>query len=107
MAQSRNRLLALSAAIALTTAGGAASAGDAETGRQTFERWCTSCHATAASASVRDTAPPLSTIVNRPTLSPEALRRWLADPHPPMPNLTLGRLEIENLVAYIESLRQN
>ncbi|NJO37736.1 MAG: hypothetical protein HC871_09095 [Rhizobiales bacterium] len=32
------------------------------------------------------------------------LKAWLADPHPPMPNLSLSRLEIDDLLAYIESL---
>lgn len=107
MTQSNKRIPALLTAAGLALASGTASAGDAETGRQIFERWCTSCHASAGSTSVRDTAPSLATIVKKPALSPDALKRWLANPHPPMPNLTLGRLEIDNLVAYIESLRPN
>lgn len=107
MTQSNKRIPALLTAACFALASGTASAGDAETGRQIFERWCTSCHASAGSANVRDAAPTLAAIVRKPSLSPDALKRWLANPHPPMPNLTLGRLEIENLVAYIESLRQN
>ena len=107
MAHSSGGIIGLITGLALTVVSAPGIAGDAESGRQTFARWCTSCHATAASASVRDTAPPLAAIVQKPSLSPDALKRWLADPHPPMPNLSLGRLEIENLVAYIESLRRN
>ena len=106
MARSNGRILAVLAALTAALTSNVALAGDAETGRQIFGRWCVSCHATAASAEARDVAPPLAVIVKKKSLSPDALRRWLADPHPPMPNLTLGRMEIEDLVAYIGSLRE-
>jgi mono/diheme cytochrome c family protein len=36
--------------------------------------------------------------------SADEIRGWLADPHPPMPNLELSRREIEDIVAYLQSL---
>jgi hypothetical protein len=34
------------------------------------------------------------------------LGNWLTEPHPPMPNLNLTRLEIRDLAGYIFSLRK-
>jgi mono/diheme cytochrome c family protein len=34
----------------------------------------------------------------------DEIRGWLADPHPPMPNLNLSRQEIDDILAYLESL---
>ena len=44
-------------------------------------------------------------VAQDPALTPERLTQWLADPHPPMPNLSLANEEIAALVAYIGSLR--
>jgi mono/diheme cytochrome c family protein len=32
------------------------------------------------------------------------VRAWLADPHPPMPNFNLSRQQIDDIVAYLDSL---
>ena len=52
-----------------------------------------------------DTAPPFAAIANDPKRSPDALRAWLARPHPPMPNMNLTRTEISDIVAYLLSLK--
>jgi hypothetical protein len=36
--------------------------------------------------------------------SAEEIEGWLADPHPPMPNLDLSRQEINDIMAYLQSL---
>ncbi|WP_439574028.1 c-type cytochrome [Phreatobacter sp.] len=79
---------------------------DAAAGRAIAERWCAACHlvgqdqrsATAAVASFAE-------IARRHAGSPAVLEGFLADPHPPMPDLSLTRQEIRDLVAYIGSLR--
>jgi hypothetical protein len=38
-------------------------------------------------------------------LNPEQLRAFLTHPHGQMPDLSLTRSEIDDLIAYIESLR--
>lgn len=80
-------------------------AADAYQGERTFNQWCTSCHTKKGAKRARDAAPPLIELLDKKSLTPDAMRRWLANPHPPMPNLNLGRQEIENLIAYFESLR--
>ena len=84
---------------------GAASAADIEQGQRIYQRWCVECHGSIAAKTARDSAPPLAQIVRDKTLTPGALRTWLANPHPPMPNLSLGRREIEDIIAYLQSLR--
>ncbi|WP_342236304.1 c-type cytochrome [Inquilinus sp. OTU3971] len=92
--------IALSAMSALTPCA-AGAAGDSERGRTIAETWCVSCHARQSDQTAIDAAPSLSAIQERPDLTPDRLRTWLADPHPPMPNLNLTRQEIEDLVAYL------
>lgn len=81
-----------------------ALAGDAERGRELAEAWCVGCHVVAPDAPGGDAGPPFSEVASRPGENAAALRMWLADPHPPMPNLDLGVRDIEALAAYIESL---
>ena len=95
--------VALSAAICLET--GPALAGDPMAGADIAKRWCTVCHATGNSPAARDVGPPFAVIANDPKRTDDRLRTWLADPHPPMPNPGLSRLQIENVIAYLASLR--
>lgn len=84
---------------------GVARAADAEEGKRIYHSWCVTCHGSLTSTTVADAAPPLALILRNKSLSPAALRNWLANPHPPMPNLSLGRNEIDNIVSYLETLR--
>lgn len=88
----------------LTTA---AQAGSAEEGQAIARRWCSSCHdiGSGEKPSVSDAVPTFDFVARRKDLSRAQLEAWIGNPHPPMPNLSLTRNEIDNLVAYIESLR--
>lgn len=83
-------------------------AGDAKAGKETARRWCAECHLveTRPGATAIDAAPPLAVIANDPTKTSSYLHAWLFKPRPPMPNLSLSQREIDDLVAYIESLRR-
>jgi mono/diheme cytochrome c family protein len=84
-----------------------AQAGSAEEGQTIASRWCVSCHNVGKSEkpSVSDTAPTFDSIAHRKDFNRVHLEAWLGHPHPPMPNLSLTRNEIDSLVDYIESLR--
>ena len=87
--------------------GSALAQGDAANGKAIAERWCASCHVvgpeqTTALADV----PSFQSIAQRPDSDIEALEGFLADPHPPMPQMNLTRGEIRDLLAYIRSLRE-
>ena len=92
--------------LALGAAGGTAWAGDPAEGRRIAERWCSSCHVAGNRSGGTDAVPTLESIANDRRRSPEWVRQWLNDPHPPMPNLPLTRAQIEDVVAYLQTLRQ-
>lgn len=82
-----------------------ASAADVEQGKTLAAQWCSSCHLISADqAAGGDAAPPFSVIAETAADRANELQAWLADPHPPMPNLNLTVREIDDLLAYIESL---
>jgi mono/diheme cytochrome c family protein len=60
----------------------------------------------APSTGGSDAAPPFESIANNPLVTEEGLRAWLADPHPPMPKFDLTRTEIDDIIAYIKSLKR-
>lgn len=51
-----------------------------------------------------DTAPPFPDIAQRSERDRRWVKGWLVAPHPPMPNLSLSRMEIDDIVAYLDSL---
>lgn len=79
-------------------------AGDAERGRALAERWCQSCHVVGPDATGGDAGPAFAAVAGPDGLSEGALRAWLFAPHEPMPDLDLGPAEIEDIVAYIDTL---
>ena len=79
---------------------------DAAKGKVIAERWCSSCHVVSRDqTSAPGDAPPFETIAQRSQSEIDALADFLGDPHPPMPNLSLTREEIRDLLAYVASLR--
>jgi len=85
----------------------AQAAGTPQAGQAIAERWCSSCHVvrpeqTQASADV----PSFRSIAMR-TEKLDWISGFLTEPHPPMPNFSLTRQEIQDLIAYFESLRTN
>ena len=100
------RLFATLAAVALflSVISPASAAGDAKAGRDLARVWCSGCHVVDQSRGGPDTAPPFPTIARRGSEGRGWLRAWLAAPHPPMPNLSLSRQQIDDVVAYLDSL---
>ncbi|HEX6142557.1 MAG TPA: cytochrome c [Geminicoccaceae bacterium] len=99
------RMLLLVALHTVTTSASAQEYGDPEQGRALVTQWCTTCHVVDRSGEGADVGPPLPALLDHDLRTPDEIRGWLADPHPPMPDLDLSRQEIEDVVAYLESLR--
>lgn len=93
----------------MSTAGMAGSAlaqGYALDGKAVAERWCASCHVVSPEqTTAMADAPSFNSIAQRSESDIEALEGFLADPHPPMPQMSLTRSEIRDLLGYIRSLR--
>ena len=81
-----------------------AAAGNAEAGRQFVMRSCSSCHATEEARTATDNAPPFSVVAKTNKDNPAWIRGWLMAPHPPMPNISLSRQQIDDVVAYLSTL---
>ncbi len=97
--------LLLAVLIGLSPVSAVKAAGDPQSGRQLAERWCTSCHVVAGTGRGSDTVPPFAEIAARKPFDKGMLTAWLTQPHPPMPNPDLSRREIDDIVAYLDSLR--
>ena len=83
-----------------------AARADAAAGERLARQWCVNCH-------VIDGTGPATTLPQGPPsfriiaghLDPGQMRSFLTNPHGAMPNLALTRAEIDDLVAYIDSLK--
>lgn len=82
--------------------------GDVAAGHRLAETWCSSCHAVdpAPQRSTDIGAPAFAAIADMASTTPLALRAFLQTPHAQMPDLHLSRDEIDDLTAYILSLRR-
>ena len=95
-------LLALAVLLAPQWAGAA----DLEHGERLAKVWCANCHIVSRAPPARAQAgPPTFPALARSNIPAARLRTFLAKPHGAMPDLSLTRAEIADLVAYIESLR--
>jgi mono/diheme cytochrome c family protein len=82
------------------------AASDREAGRDLAATWCSSCHLVEQKTAAVTQTRPLAAIARDGRWTANALRGFLATSHGGMPDLYLTRQEIENLAAYIDSLRQ-
>ncbi len=77
-------------------------------GRELAQIWCSQCHLTDPEGAgyVQGNVPTFAEIASRTGQTIDKVKLFLVNPHPPMPNLSLSRDEIDNLATYILSLRQ-
>jgi mono/diheme cytochrome c family protein len=98
-------LLTLTAFAALATVC-PARADSAADGARLAQRWCATCHVVAATQTGTVLqGPPSFATVAKGGLGADQLRAFLSHPHGAMPDLSLTRTEIDDLIAYIQSLR--
>jgi mono/diheme cytochrome c family protein len=83
-------------------------AADIRHGEQIARRWCSSCHiiGEAPTAAVPQ-GPPTFLAIARSDLTDGALRAFLSHPHASMPDLSLSRAEMDDLIGYIEEIRHS
>ena len=92
----------------LILAPGAAWAQDIEQGHQLATRWCANCHVverTAAAASANG-LPTFPAIASNPRLTPDFLRATMSAQHGRMPDFQISKRQQDDLIAYIQSLKQ-
>jgi mono/diheme cytochrome c family protein len=81
-------------------------AADTRNGARLAHQWCANCHVVdnKSAASVMQGPPSFRTIA-RSGISTERLRIFLSHPHGSMPDLSLSRREIDDLIAYLRTFR--
>jgi mono/diheme cytochrome c family protein len=93
-------------AVVLASSPTPALAANEANGAQLARLWCASCHLMPGSGQQAvPQGPPSFRGIAQSGRSPDQLRTFLAQPHGSMPNLTLSRSEIDDLIAYIMTLR--
>ncbi|HEV2336960.1 MAG TPA: cytochrome c [Stellaceae bacterium] len=83
-----------------------AARAEATAGERLARQWCANCHVIDKSgpATTLPQGPPAFRIIAE-HLDPAQIRAFLTHPHGAMPDLALTRAEIEDLIAYIGTLR--
>jgi tetratricopeptide (TPR) repeat protein len=81
--------------------------GDAREGLAYAQRVCATCHNVLRknAASPNKQAPPFTAIANTPGMSVTGLTVWSRTSHRTMPNLVIEPADMDDLIAYILSLR--
>ncbi len=81
--------------------------GSARQGHMLAETVCAECHAVEKGAlrSRNDHAPTFESIATTPGMTPIAVRVWLRSAHREMPNLVLKPDEVDDVVAYLQTLK--
>jgi mono/diheme cytochrome c family protein len=80
-----------------------AVAPSAETGAEIAARWCAGCHVVSPTGAGTDAAPSFAAIAR--DRDPAQMRGFLSKPHvKPMQGLNLSSREIEDVIAYIQTL---
>lgn len=80
------------------------AAGDAARGQTLANAWCAGCHLVDRKGTGTDAAPPFPRIAENGAPDQLTAKAFLSAPHPPMPDFNLAREQIEDIVAYLNSL---
>ncbi len=79
--------------------------GDVNAGRQIVQASCSTCHEERRPLSAPQKGPSLQAIAAMPSTTSMSLHVFLLTPHANMPNYRLSPQEIDDVAAYILSLR--
>jgi mono/diheme cytochrome c family protein len=94
--------------MALARPAAAQGVGDAGAGHDLARTVCGSCHNVEPSIDTsEDHVPTFAAIARMPSTTQLSLQVFLQTPHWPMPNLLLTHDEIDNIAAYILSMRKS
>ncbi len=99
--------LAMVAVLAGGVPAAAQQLGDPAAGQRLAEMWCGNCHVIGPNVvgPGSDAVPTFPTIARRPSTTAMALRVFLQTPHARMPDIQMSREQIDDVIAYILSLR--
>ena len=78
---------------------------NATRGQALARRWCAACHLVQLRLTTID-PPTFTAIANDPSKTPDYLRTFFVSPHKDMPPIQLTSQQIEDLIAYLGSLKR-
>lgn len=103
------RILKFLPALALLLSGEPAVAvelGNAAAGLEYAQKVCSDCHAVERdTAALFSQVPSFQEVADTEGMTPRALVVWLTTSHPNMPDIIIAPDDMDNVVAYIMSLR--
>ncbi len=81
--------------------------GDPAAGRVLAEELCSACHAIPGQGPILEapSAPPFQALAADPAVTGLTLHAYLRTLHPPMPNFVLDEEQLNDVIAYILSLK--
>jgi mono/diheme cytochrome c family protein len=80
--------------------------GNVNNGHELAKTWCTGCHFIEANETMaRDAVPSFTAIAAMKSTTELSLQAFLQTPHDHMPDWRLSRQQIDDVSAYIMSLR--
>ncbi len=105
---SRWQIAAVTAILLLATPAWAQEAGNSKAGHALARTWCVSCHVVdSAQKSASTSGPPtFMEVAMMPSTTTLSLHAFLTAPHAPMPDFQLSRQQIDDVTAYVLSLKQ-
>jgi mono/diheme cytochrome c family protein len=77
---------------------------DAARGKALAGRWCGACHLVQLRLTTID-PPTFAAIANDSSKSPDYLRHFFASEHKDMPPIQLTPLQVEDIIAYLRTLK--
>jgi mono/diheme cytochrome c family protein len=100
--------LALASLLGLPVAAAAQDLGTPELGKQYAAQVCADCHDVEPSGEISPNpdAPSFQSVADTPGMSGRALAVWMQTSHPTMPDLIIKPDDMDNVIAYIMSLRR-
>jgi cytochrome c len=100
--------LLLGPVIVIATATAAAAADDlsrSQAGHVYAETYCSKCHGIGAGPSPLLQAPRFKDVAEQPGVTAMSLQAFLQSSHPTMPNIIIEPEDMQNVIAYILSLK--
>ncbi len=82
--------------------------GDSDAGHRLAQTWCSTCHVVGPEQdrATSTGAPTFTAIAAMKTATPSRLHVFFQRPHHRMPDLHLSNTEMDDVIAYIVSLRK-
>ncbi len=100
-------VLAMQGQLSVSSTAHAAGLGDMDAGLEYARQRCAECHDIASRHPMNSAsgAPTFYVIANTPGTTGTSLSSWLLSSHPKMPGLMLEPRDVDNVIAFILSLR--